>query len=287
MPTRPFGRTGARVSLFGLGCFVLGSLPDDEQGARLVTHALERGCTYLDTAPSYSSGRSERRVGLALRAWKGPRPLVASKTHTRTADAAWRDLEGSLSRLGVGRLDLLQIHAVRDAEDLDRALDEKHGPLAALLRAREQKLVRWLGVTGHFDPRTLVDALRRFAFDAILLPLNCVDPLYEIPGEPPERLSFLEQALPAAVGAGVARVAMKVFASGGLIERGLDPERCLRFTYGLDVSTCIVGCATPAQVDLAAGVARTHRALGEGEQEALRRAAGPAAGPKVEWYKRR
>lgn len=287
LPRRPFGATGAHVTVFGLGCFPLGSLSSDEEGAGLVLRALEGGCNYLDTAPSYSKGSSERRVGMALRAYKGTRPIVATKTHTRTADAAWRDLEGSLQRMGLERVDLLQIHAIKDAADLDLALDEKNGPLAALLKAREQKLVRWLGVTGHFDPATMRRTFERFPFDSILFPLNCVDAQYQLPGDPPERLSFVEQTLPAAVENGLARVAMKVFASGALPRNGLDPARCLRFTYGLDISTCVVGCATAAEVDLALGVAREATALSETERRELLEAARASSGPRVEWYKRR
>jgi len=290
LPRRPLGRTGDDVTLFALGCFPLGGLPDEEEGARVALAALEAGCNYLDTAPSYADGKSERAVGRALKSFRGARPLVATKTLGRTADQAQRDLEGSLLRLGIERVDLVQVHAVRDAEDLARVLDRAQGPLGALERAREQKLLRWIGVTGHFDPATMSRTFARYDFDSILFPLNCVDPHYQIPGKgdaPAESLSFLRETLPAAVEKGLARLAMKVFASGSLPKGGLDPRECLRFAYGLDVSTCVVGCRTVEEVALAAQVAREGRFMDEKEREAFLARSRALAGPKAEWYKRR
>lgn len=295
LPLRPFGKTGRSVTLFGLGCYPLGALRDEDEAVQVVLRALRAGCTYLDTAPSYADGASERRVGRALELFRrrktfaGPGPLVATKTHTRTRDAAWRDLEGSLRRLGVDSVDLLQIHAVKDRADLEVALDPKRGPLAALLEAREQKLVRWLGVTGHWDPRVMRSSFERFEFDAVLFPLNCVDPHYVTKGADgarPEALSFVSQTLPAAAKKGLARVAMKVFASGRLTKGGIDPAACLRYTYGLDVSTLVVGCQSLAEVDLAVRVARENQPLGAEEQKALLTRTRPLRGKSTEWYKR-
>jgi aryl-alcohol dehydrogenase-like predicted oxidoreductase len=276
MPMRDFGRTGLRVSVFGLGCFPLGGIPDDETAVALVHHALDRGCTYLDTAPSYADGVSERRLGLALKGRPRERLVIATKTHTRTERDARRDLEGSLARLGVETIDLVQVHAVGDAADLERALS-KEGPLAALTKARDEKLVRFLGVTGHRDPAVMRAALERHAFDAVLFPLNCVDPHHR---------SFVEGTLPTAVQRGVARVAMKVFASGKLPQLGVEPADCLRYVYGLDVSTAIVGCGTREQVDLAAGVAREARRLTPEEERRLLERTRAHQGPDTEWYKR-
>ncbi len=260
----------------------------------MVLRALGAGCNYIDTAPSYSSGKSETRVGLALKSFGHERfaamgGLLASKTHTRTRDDAWRDLEASLKRLQVERLDVWQIHAVRDAADMRKALDAKHGPLKAALEAREKKLIRYIGVTGHWDPAVMRATFREFDFDSILFPLNCVDPSYETKGTKevkPQRLSFLDDTLPAAVTKGLARVAMKVFASGRLPKNGVDAAACLRFTYGLDVATCIVGCKDAAEVDLAVRIAREDRKLTPARRKALLAEAARFRGKRTEWYKR-
>ncbi len=276
LPRRPFGRTGVETTLFGLGCFPLAGLPDEEAAVAVIQRALDAGCNYLDTAPSYGKGRGETRVGKALASRPGLDVFLATKTHTRTADDARRDLEGSLKRLGVDRLDLVQVHAVKDAADLE-AVVAKGGPLEALVRAREEGLLRFVGVTGHADPVVMRKAIARGAFDAILFPLNCVDP---------HHLSFEKDTLPAAVKHGLARVAMKVFASGKLVKRGIDPERCLRYVCGLDVSTIIVGCRTVEEVDLAARVARENRPLDASEKKQLLQSTLPHRGKGVEWYKR-
>ena len=286
MPMRPLGKTGAKVSLFGLGCYPIGAMAKEDDGVAVVLRAIDAGCTYIDTAPSYSRGTSERRVGLALKARKDKDILLATKTHTRTESDARRDLEQSLDRLQVERIDLLQVHAVSTLEDMQRALDKKRGPLAALLKAKEEGLIRWIGVTGHADPYVMRRTFEKYPFASILFPLNCVDPHYTTRGKKPERLSFVEQTLPAAIENGLGRIAMKVFASGRLAKKGIDPELCLRYTYGLDISTCIVGCNSIAQVDLAARVAREQKPLTEAETKALLASTKPHRGKGTEWYKR-
>jgi aryl-alcohol dehydrogenase-like predicted oxidoreductase len=272
---RPFGRTGVEVSAIGLGCFPLGALPKEEDGVALAVRALDGGCTYLDTAPSYSNGQSERRVGLAIRGRPRDSFFLATKTHTRSASAARRDLEESLGRLGVERIDLVQVHAVKDDDDLEAALAPK-GPLAALAGAREEGLVRFIGVTGHADPAVVRKTFERWAFDSVLFPMNCVDP---------HHLSFVKEALPAAVKKGLARVAMKVLASGSLPKQGIDAEQCLRYAVGLDVSVAIVGCANADEVDLALRVGADPRPLTPEETQALLARTLPHRG-RIEWYKR-
>lgn len=276
MPTKAFGKTGRKVSRFGLGCFPLGKLAGDKEGIQVLHRALQAGCTYLDTAPSYANGKSERRVGLALRDWDKP-VFLATKTHTRTAGDAARDLDASLKRLRVSKIDLVQVHAVSDREDLVRALDIKKGPLKTLLKAKADGVIGHIGVTGHADPDVMRQTFEQFPFESILMPLNCVDP---------HRLSFIERTLPAAVKKGIARIAMKVFASGKLPPLGVDAGRCLRFTYALDVSTTIVGCRTVAEVDLAARMAREGAPLSPEERKALVAQTRPHSGRPVEWYKR-
>ena len=286
MPMRAFGKTGEKVSLFGLGCFPIGAMARDDEAVEVIVRALDLGCTYLDTAPSYSRGISEKRVGLALKERKDKPVFLATKTHTRTADDAWRDLEGSLKRLGVDKIDLVQVHAINDPKDLEAALDRKKGPLAALEKARSQRLIRFIGVTGHRDPVLMRRAFQRYAFDSALFPLNCVDAHYVTKGPSPEPVIFERDTLPAAVKQGLARVAMKVFSAGRLVTKGISAADCLRYTYGLDVSTAIVGCETVAHVELAASLARENKPHSAEERRRLLEKTRPHRGRKTEWYKR-
>jgi aryl-alcohol dehydrogenase-like predicted oxidoreductase len=274
LPTRAFGKTGFRSTVFGLGCFSLGKLPEEDVGIEVVRRAIQAGCNYLDTAPSY--GRSEERVGQALRSTPHEGVFLSTKTHTRRAAEARRDLQTSLKRLGVERVDLVQVHAISDADDFARVL-EPGGVLAELEKARAEGLVRFIGATGHADPQVMAQVARSGRFDSILFPLNCVD-VHHLP--------FVRTTLPAAVEAGIARVAMKVFASGNLVSKGIDPTACLRYTFGLDVSVAIVGCRSVEEVHAAAAVARENRPLAADEMKALLVATEPHRGKAVEWYKK-
>ena len=281
LPTRPFGKTGRTVTVFGLGGYYVGAAASDEEGMAIVRRALDLGCTYLDTAPSYVHGLSERRIGLALEG-RRDRVFLSTKTLERQGTAARRELDESLKRLRTPYVDMIQVHCVRDQSDLDHVLSDR-GPLPALQKAKEEGLVRFIGVTGHEDPVIVRRAIEKFAWDSVLMPLNPVDLHWR---------SFVEGALPAAVKEGMARVAMKVFASGRLVSGpdALSPEECLRFAYGLDVSCAIVGCRSVADVELAARVAAEGKPLDEGKKKALIAAAkifsGKTGERGVEWYKR-
>jgi aryl-alcohol dehydrogenase-like predicted oxidoreductase len=283
MPTRPFGKTGRSVSVFGLGCFYVGAASSDEDGVAVVRRALDLGCTYFDTAPSYVSGLSEKRVGMGL-SGRRDRVFLSTKTLERQGPSARRELEASLKRLRTDHVDMIQVHCVTDAANLEQVLSDR-GPLPALLRAKEQGLARFIGVTGHQDPAVVRAAIERWSWDCVLMPLNPVDLHWR---------SFVTGARPAAVTAGIARVAMKVFSSGRLVHGGqgktLSAEDCLRFAYGLDVSCAVVGCATVAEVELAARVAVEGKPLDESRKKALVEEAKPFSGtapPRgVEWYKR-
>ena len=279
-PLRDFGRTGRKVSVFGLGGYYVGAAESDEEGTRVVREALDLGCTYVDTAPSYVGGRSEKRVGLALQKRRDG-VFLSTKTLARTAGDARRDLDESLGRLCTDHVDLVQVHCITTSEDLATVLSDA-GPLPALLEAKEKGKTRFVGFTGHADPAVVRAAIGAWGWDSVLMPLNPVDPHWK---------SFRESALPAAVAKGLARVAMKVCASGRLLDGdgALSCEECLRFAYGLDVATAIVGCATVEHVRTAARVAAEAKRL-EPEQEAAlvaraRRFSGNGTPRGVEWYK--
>ncbi len=289
LPTRPFGKTGRTVSVMGLGCYYVGAASSDGVGAAVVRRALDAGCTYFDTAPSYLSGVSERRVGIGLRGnRKGV--FLSTKTLEREGSAARRELESSLKRLQTDTVDMIQVHCVRDADDL-KAVLAKGGVLDALRRAKEEGLAKFIGVTGHEDPKVMKAAIETGAFDSVLLPLNATDLHWS---------SFIETALPAAVKLGIARVGMKVFASGALVRKSdadakkgvtrLAAEDCLRFAYGLDVSTAIVGCSTIDEVDVAVRVAAEAKPLDAVARAALIKDARQFTGKPdqggVEWYKK-
>jgi aryl-alcohol dehydrogenase-like predicted oxidoreductase len=277
MPMRDLGRTGVKVSLAGIGTAEWGKKLADADADRMVARAIELGINYFDTAFSYGRGEAEAHLGRALKG-RRDKVLLTTKTLPRSRKGALEELEKSLDRLGTDHVDLWQFHALTTTRDTDEILREGDGALAAGLEAKKKGLVRFLGITGHADPEVFVDALSRHDFDTLLVPLNCIDPHHR---------SFEEIALPKAVERKTGVIAMKVFCSGRLVgQKIVSAEECLRYTYGLPVSTCIVGCTSVEQVELAAHVARNLVEMGDEERAKVRDRTKPSS-PGLEWYKRK
>ncbi len=176
MERRRLGRTGHQSSVVALGTAAIGKV-DQATADRAIQTALDAGVNHVDVAPSY--GEAELRLAPWMPRIRG-RIFLGCKTRERARDAAKAELHRSLERLGVDRLDLYQLHAVSKLADLD-ACTATGGALEALVEAREEGLVRWLGITGHTHdaPATHLEALRRFDFDTVMFPLNFV--LWSIP----------------------------------------------------------------------------------------------------------
>jgi aryl-alcohol dehydrogenase-like predicted oxidoreductase len=178
MERRRLGRTGHESSVVTLGTAAIGRV-DQAVADRAVQAALDAGVNQVDVAPTY--GEAELR----LQPWMPrirERIFLGCKTRERSRDAAKAELHRSLGRLATDRVDLYQLHAVSKLADLD-ACTGPGGALEALVEARAEGLVRWLGITGHTHdaPRTHLEALRRFDFDTVMFPLNFVlwaDPAY-------------------------------------------------------------------------------------------------------------
>ena len=275
LPRRPLGRTGYAVSLFALGGEgVLRTHGRTAEAVRVIHRALDQGVNYCDTAPAYASSMDYYGAALGERRRE---IFLASKTHDRTRDGSLRLLEVSLRRLRTDRLDLWQLHDLRTTADVNRIF-AKGGALEALVQAREEGRVRFLGITGHHDPAILVEAMRRFEFDTVLVALNAADV---------HRLSFIQTVLPAAAARGMGVIAMKVCAQGALLGRGkLAMREALGYAWSLaGVSTAIVGCQSAEEVDENARTAREFCPLDEAkmrELEARTRAAAATFG----YYKR-
>ncbi len=173
-----FGRTGHRSSRVVFGAAALAVMRQD-RADRLLELLLEHGVNHIDTAASY--GDSELRIAPWMRRHRDGF-FLATKTGERTRQGARESLHRSLERLGVESVDLLQLHNLVDEADWERALGPG-GALEALVEAREQGLVRFLGVTGHGSRVAAMHrrSLERFPFDSVLLPCNhpmLAQPLY-------------------------------------------------------------------------------------------------------------
>ncbi|MEE9218048.1 MAG: aldo/keto reductase [Acidobacteriota bacterium] len=252
LPTRALGRTGHQVTLFSLGGQSLIEEEDGntrERAVALIHRALDLGVNYCDTAPLY--GSSQDYFGEVLKS-RRQETFLASKTDDRTRDGSLRLLEDSLRRLHTERLDLWQLHHVGSMEDLESVF-RKGGAIEAMVKARDEGTVRFLGITGHYDPASLLEGIRRFDFDCILLALNAADP---------HHLPFQDELLKTAVEKRLGIIGMKVPARGRLLqEAGLSMKECVDYAWTLPVSTIIVGCASIENLEENVRLAREFRPL--------------------------
>lgn len=171
METRRLGRLEHRSSVLIYGAAALSEVTQDVAD-RSIQEALDGGINHVDVAASY--GDAELRLGPWMPRIRD-QVFLASKTGERDRESAWREINASLERLQTDHLDLLQLHAVGDLADLDRATGPG-GALEAALQAQEQGMVGAVGITGHGDqaPATHLEALRRHPFATVLTPLNPV-----------------------------------------------------------------------------------------------------------------
>ncbi len=287
MPTRNLGRTGYRVGVFSLGGQAAVEKPDNAAVAvPIVERAIELGVNYVDTAAAYGGKErwSQRYIGQVMKS-RRRQVFLTSKTNDRTRDGSLRLLEESLGLLQTDHLDLWQLHNLSRMEEVEQIFG-RGGAIEALQRAREQKMVRFLGVTGHADPDVLLEAMRRFEFDTLLLALNAADP---------HHLSFAAKLLPAAVEKRMGIIGMKIPARGRLLSSWKPPlfdrqrpfersqpgvltmREALYYVLSLPVSTVIIGCDSVAQVEENVALARAFTPLSDAERAALTARAEPVA----------
>lgn len=275
MPTRNLGRTGYRVGIFSLGGQATIEQPNKEDEAvAIVNRAIDLGVNYIDTAAMYGGPDqwSQKYIGKVMKSRRNE-VFLASKTHARTYDDSMKLLEGSLKQLNTDHLDLWQLHHITFTEELDQVF-AKNGAIHALEKARSEKIVRFLGVTGHADPHVLADGLKRYKFDTILMAVNAADRHY---------LSFIEHLLPLALEQQLGIIGMKIPARGRMLaawtpppldqqppfERGatrpgtLTMKEALEYVLSLPVSTVIVGCNNVAQLEENVAVAKAFTPLPE------------------------
>ncbi|HEY8672030.1 MAG TPA: aldo/keto reductase [Terriglobales bacterium] len=293
MPTRNLGKTGFRAGIFGLGGQgALEKHNNESVALAMIQRALDLGVNYFDTSAIYGGPDrwSEQYLGKGL---KGSRDhvFIASKTKERTRDAALKNLEVSLKLLDTDYIDSWQLHDVGIQEDIDQIF-AKGGAIEALVQAHDQKMVRHLGVTGRFRPEALIECIRRFNFDTVLMGVNAADKYY---------YSFEKDLLPLAVEKQLGIIGMKVMARGRILSswtpppveeqkhswegRGaittipgtLSKQETFFYTLSLPISTAIIGCDSVEQVEECVELARSFTPLNQAQMAALEAKVEPVA----------
>ena len=267
LPQRMLGRMGVSVSILGLGGVgFITEMSDKDAIAALIIEAMDSGINYFDTAASYGKGVSEQNLGMVMRTPRRNGIFLATKTTERSYDKAMREIELSLKHLGTDHLDLIQVHHVWK-EDNVKTFGEPGGVLEAMRRLRDQKVVRFIGMSGHPNYPQVKEALEMYDWDTFLCYVNP-----EVSTRP-----VFEEQLPVAQRKQMGVIAMKVF--GGSTPAKLVGEQAghapasllLRFALGQAITLAIPAVSTREQLHENLRVARELRALSEEERGELMR----------------
>src|SRR5882762_4378128 len=263
---RALGSTGEKVSAIGVGGWHLGlDHVDEEMAIRIVREALDRGVNFLDNCWDYNEGRSEIRMGKALRDGYREKAFVMTKIDGRSKKEAAKQLHESLERLQVDCIDLVQHHEILRFEDPHRIFHDE-GANAALLEARQAGKLRYIGFTGHKDPRVHLYMLEvadksGLKFDTVQMPLNLMDAHYR---------SFSREVVPELVERNIGILGMKSMAQGILLKSNtVTPIECLHYALNLPTSVVITGIDSMEILDQAFKAVRTFHPLSKEEIDAL------------------
>jgi uncharacterized protein len=281
VPQRTLGKTGEKVSIFGIGGFHLGH-PSEQEAIQIVRTALDNGVNFLDNCWDYNDGVSEQRMGKALRDGYRNKAFLMTKIDGRTKKAAASQIEESLKRLQTDHIDLLQFHEVIRDNDPERIFAEGGG-MEAVLEAKKQGKLRYIGFTGHKSPDIHLKMLntafaKNFIFDAVQMPLNVMDAHFD---------SFEKKVLPVLVQHGIGVLGMKPMGDAVILKsKTVAPVDCLRYAMNLPTSVVITGCDSLKILQQALDAARTFKPLNSEEVASLLSKSAPVADKgKFEEYK--
>ena len=264
---RTLGHTNERVSVIGLGGWHIGlSHVDEKTGIGIINSAIDRGINFLDNSWDYNGGESEMRMGKALKE-TGSRSKVflMTKIDGRTQKEAARQLNESLERLQTDCIDLVQHHEIIRFEDPDRIFAED-GAMAALVEARKAGKLRYIGFTGHKDPRIHLYMLEvakenGFLFDTVQMPLSVMDAHFR---------SFEKLVLPKLLEENIGVLAMKTLANGSIVRsKTVTPIEAIQYAMNLPTSVVIAGMESMQMLDQAFEAVRTFKPLTREEVESL------------------
>lgn len=289
LPMRKFGRTGETVTMLGVGGWHIGEMTEKEAQATIET-ALEGGVRFFDSAESYQQGGSESRLGKLLIPKYRDDIFLMTKTTARDAATARTHLEHSLQRLNTEQVDLWQVHAVRNPEDVDERIE--NSVFDVMIEAKKSGKARYIGFTGHTSPSAHQRVLLKSdIFDACQLPVNIADVSYE---------SFIEGVIPSLVEKNIGVIGMKSLANGGFFggsrhgKHGTNPrvvpnrvsvEEAISFVWSFPVSTLVTGPDNAAQMQEKIDIAKAFSGMKEAERNKLVEKVADMAGTTVEFYK--
>jgi uncharacterized protein len=301
LPMRQIIRNGEKTTSFCMGGYHLGFTDEPKQAEKMVERSIELGVRFFDNARRYNQGRSEEYMGRFLIPKYRDQIFLMTKSPARTGVDARKELDDSLAALKTDHLDLWQIHNFTTPADVDNRL--KEGVLEVFLEAKEKGKTRYIGFTGHQNPKThlyFLDILKQqgIEFDTCQMPLNVLDPSFE---------SFQNHVLPVLIERGYGIIAMKTMAGGSLMGKriditpkeiktsdipnvveksGISLAQLHQYVYSLPISSLCSGCLSVNEMEHNIQVLKTLKKLSEEEMNNLVQLGKPYAGYIVENYKR-
>jgi uncharacterized protein len=245
MPKRRLGKTGHNVSILGLGGEATIADPNKKDEAiEIINTAIDLGVNYLDTAATYTSGGewgdSERNIGEVMK-HRRDEVFLATKCTAWPYDQVMSQFEQSLENLQTNYIDLYQIHNLGNQLSLS-AIFRDNGTLSALVDLKSKGSIGAIGITGHWNPAILKQAIEQFDFDCILMTLNAADVHYL-----PTQYDLLDTAVKRNLGI----IAMKVTARGRIFAHNgiITMEQALRYVWSFPISTAIIGISRVNEVE--------------------------------------
>lgn len=301
LPLRQLTRDGQKVTSFCLGGYHLGFTENPKDAEYMIERCMELGVRFFDNARGYHKGRSEEYMGKFLIPKYRDEIFLMSKAHHKTSADVKLQLDESLKALNTDYLDLWQIHDCATPQDVENRI--KTGVLDAFLEAKEKGKTRYIGFTGHRNPKTHLYFLNRLSelgveLDTVQMPLNVCDPSFE---------SFQHNVLPVLIERGYGVIAMKTMSGGSMMGGRIDttpqsiktediPDVVTKtqlthanlheYVYSLPVSSLCSGCRFTYELEDNIKVLKEFNKLSEGDMQRLVNYAKPYAGMIVENYKR-
>jgi aryl-alcohol dehydrogenase-like predicted oxidoreductase len=289
LPQRKLGKTGAMVTMLGLGGSHVGR-PSEAEAEKMIETAIAGGVRFFDTAVVYQNGGSEERYGKFLTPKYRDIIFLMTKSRTQEPAKTKKDLDDSLRRMKTDYIDLWQMHENTSVDDVNMRLD--NGVLEVLLDAKAKGKVKHIGFTGHTTPDAhlrmieRVKAEKKSVLETCQMPINVADPSYN---------SFILQVLPKLVEEGYGVLAMKTLSggaitggrggTGGIVPSKVTLADALHFVWSLPVSCLISGPNSAAQYQETINIAKSFKMLDEKRRQEIIAAAAPMAGKGVENYK--
>jgi predicted aldo/keto reductase-like oxidoreductase len=272
MPLRPLGKTGRMISIVGFGGGSRYLLQEDLDVAEKMIHrAIELGINYFDTGHSYTKGdvrESQQRYGRFLVPNYRKRITLTTKLGARDAETAKKQLDETLSDLKTEHIDVLHFHGLAKTQDIDRIL-AKDGAIKAYRKWKAEGIIGAIGVTGHFDSKVLLEAMKRIEPDCIMCPQNPGHggkkggPMY--PG-----VDFANDVIPYALDHGIGLLAMKTMAQGRLIGKGeITARELMQYALTLPMAAATIGMPNLEVIESCARIARTIEPMSDEQRDKL------------------